>query len=309
MSKILVVGSKGFIGNEILKNIINQDNKISVLNRYKDKSYEEIYKDKIENFYYNVDDITSNEDANIDTVIYCATHYGRNSNTLSNYIETNLFLPIKLLDYLMNKPKARFINTDSFYAGNLSSNNPLYKYSISKAQLLPWLQIAANKIEVINLRLFHVIGVGDREDKFINKMINTLLRGSNFTIKYGHDRRDFISLSYVVNAVKKLLTKEIVTGYYDVDIGSGKLLSLKQLGEYVKCKINELTKNRNLGSLKIIEEESEDNLSLSIKASNNKEINDLLNKHSYSIFDELDNIINQCIYEIEHLHSHLRKKE
>ena len=79
MSKILLTGSTGFIGSELLKDL-SQNNKVYVILRKKSKR--DLRNKNIIHIYYNGYKNLNNkiQKLKVTTVIHCATHYVKSHN-------------------------------------------------------------------------------------------------------------------------------------------------------------------------------------------------------------------------------------
>ena len=90
MKKILLTGSTGFIGSELLKDL-SKDNKVYITLRRKTKK--NLNSKNVIKIYFNSYQSLNNKIRNlkINTVIHCATHYVKMHNVNKNVVP-NLFI-------------------------------------------------------------------------------------------------------------------------------------------------------------------------------------------------------------------------
>jgi nucleoside-diphosphate-sugar epimerase len=114
--------------------------------------------------FYNVD-LQSLElafmEQHIDYVIHTACHYGRNGDSFSEIVETNLIFSLKILEACLKFSTDTFFNTDTLL------NKYLNVYTLSKKHFVDWLEQNSDKIRVVNLKLEHLYGPKDDASKFV----------------------------------------------------------------------------------------------------------------------------------------------
>jgi CDP-paratose synthetase len=113
--KILLTGGTGYLGNKILKQLIENGDRVLLLKRsFSNPVRIKQYINKIDS--YDSDLIPLERifrEYSIDTVVHCATNYGRGENDPLHVIEANLLLPLKLLELGKKYHIKSFINTDT----------------------------------------------------------------------------------------------------------------------------------------------------------------------------------------------------
>jgi len=105
-------------------------------------------------------------------------------------------------------------------------------YSLSKNQLKDWLKQYSDKIHCLNLVLQHFYGPGDDESKFITHIITKLVNNESYLeLTLGEQRRDFLYISDVVNAVRIILNNLPLknTGYDEIEVGSGAPITIREI--------------------------------------------------------------------------------
>ena len=113
---ILLTGATGYLGSNLLRSLIKEHKyEIIILKR----SFSNTFRiDDLLNKVRVYDiDTTKLEDMfinnKIDTILHCATDYGRKNTNILQIIEANLILPIELIELGRNHNVRCFINTDT----------------------------------------------------------------------------------------------------------------------------------------------------------------------------------------------------
>ncbi len=241
MKAILITGSAGFIGSNLVKELLKTNEKINIIgfdsvNDYYDVSIKEYRLAEIEklveskpNCKYtfikgNLDDkaliekiFTENK---IDIVVNLAAQAGvRYSITNPDaYIESNIIGFFNILEACRNHPVEHLVyaSSSSVYGGNKKVpfstddkvDNPVSLYAATKKsdELLAHAYSKLYNIPSTGLRFFTVYGPAGRPDMayfgFTNKLVN------NETIKifnYGNCKRDFTYVDDIVEGVKRVM--------------------------------------------------------------------------------------------------------
>jgi nucleoside-diphosphate-sugar epimerase len=168
-------------------------------------------------------------------IIHLATNYGRTEESHEEIVESNLYFPMKVLQYAIDNNVKTFINTDTSLERYTSA------YSLSKKQFLDWLKLGAGKIQVINLILENYYGPFKKQFVFdlFNKFKNEV---DEIPLTLGIQRRDFIYYEDVISAFLQILSRldKITDSYSEFQIGSGESFSIKEIIMQMK----EITNNK-----------------------------------------------------------------
>jgi len=224
----LLTGGTGYLGSHLLKRLLKSNQRVILLKRSHSKTF------RIENElqsiqHYDIDKIPLEkvfQENRIDRILHCATHYGRLDKNPIQIVETNQVFPLQLLQYAEKYNVQSFINTDTILDKRVST------YSLSKRQFSEWLELYSEKMSCVNVALEHFYGPGDDRSKFVSFVIMALLENvDKIDLTEGEQRRDFIYIDDVVEAFLRILESNTASkpGFYRFEIGTGELISIKDL--------------------------------------------------------------------------------
>lgn len=173
------------------------------------------------------------------SIVHLATSYGR-STCPSEVRAANVILPIKLLEAGVRSGCTRFVLADSFFAKAGLSHRHLPDYVQSKRQLVDRAkEFSANNplATILNLRLEHVYGPGDGENKFVPWLLRQLTDNiPTIRLSPGEQLRDFIFVTDAARAFQQALrsgTNER-PGFYEFQIGTGIGTTVREFCERAK---------------------------------------------------------------------------
>ncbi len=258
MKKILVTGYTGFIGSHLI-NSFKKNYEIFGLSRNKDKNSD------VTQIEGDIRDITIKKiPKKLDAIIHLA------AMTDVLYCQQN---PVECFDVNVNGTQnmlelARKLGTKFFYIsthhvyGKPTSlpvkeqfpPNPVSIYSSSKAaaELVCRAYASSYNMAVSSLRIFSVYGPNSPEHLVTNRLISQLFQGDKFEAGNLSPKRDFVYVTDVVNAIKKILQKS--TGSNTFNIGTGKSYSIREICNILQ-KIN--NKKMTIHSLKVLSRKSD----------------------------------------------------
>ncbi len=233
MKIILLTGGTGYLGSKILKELVDNGYNIVLLKRSFSNSIRiKEYINKI--ISYDIDLVPLERifsENTIDTIVHCATNYGRGENDPLHVIEANLLLPLKLLELGKKYHVKSFINTDTILDKRINY------YSLSKKQFKDWLFVYKQDYTCINVSLEHFYGAGDDATKFVTYIVHNLLKNiDKIDLTKGEQKRDFIYIDDVVNAFVKIINSldNFSQDFYEFEVGTNHPLSIKEFVELAK---------------------------------------------------------------------------
>jgi nucleoside-diphosphate-sugar epimerase len=255
--KLLLTGATGFLGSQLLNELVNNNHEIVILKRsFSNTTRISSIIDKV--ISYDIDKINLKDIFKchqIECVVHLATTYGRNGEVISDIVKNNLLFSIELLELSIKNHVSTFINADTLQNKNVSN------YTLSKKQFVEWgfMSSRLNEIEFINLRIEHLFGPGDDDNKFVYWIINQLLANTKeINLTNGHQKRDFIYIEDAVTAILSIISSPFKSGFSEFDIGTGYGTTVKefvlQLKKEIEKKIKVDTK-LNFGAIQMRENE------------------------------------------------------
>lgn len=286
---ILLTGSTGFLGSYLLKSFVKSGYEVIALKRSTSNTYRiNDYLKKVT--LYNIDKVNLEDifkKHKINIVINTVTNYGRIDNKISSILDTNLIFGLKLLEESVNSNAKAFINTDTLLERNINA------YALSKAQLVDWMKFLSNKqTKMINIKIEHMYGPKDDENKFIYWLINKLKQNvEKIDLTSGVQKRDFIYIDDIVNAYEIIIQNiNTFSNYEEFELGSGNSIEVKNFVEKIYQEISNkqtLSTKLNFGAVSY-----RDNENMNIQA-NIEKLTNLAWKPKVSIKDGIKKILEE----------------
>lgn len=234
---ILITGINGFLGSHLAKHLKSNFEVIGL-----EYSLENLHRIASENFkVYSTNDTileTIFKENEFYAVIHVATVYKRQYEPIFNLLNTNINLPVQLLELSGKYDVNLFLNTDSFF------NNPSYSYSylsdytLSKKHALEWIKLLSisSKCKVANMKVFHMFGEHDAPSKFIPFLIYKIKNNEPILdLTPGTQTRDFIYIKDVVTSFECILNSfSVLKEYQEFEVGTGVSYTVKELALLIK---------------------------------------------------------------------------
>ena len=251
--KILVTGGAGFIGNHLIKKLLNKGFSVVCIdnfNNYYDSRIKEknikpfvnnpnfkLYREDIRNFEV-LSKIFENE--RIDKIVHLAAMAGvRNSIKYpALYTEVNIPGTVNLLELVKKYKISNFVfaSSSSVYGGNKKVpfseddpvNYPISPYAAAKkaGELICYTYHHLYHLNITCLRFFTVYGPAGRPDMAPYKFTRSVLAGDEILMfGDGSSQRSYTYIDDIVEGVYSAMNKEL--GYEIINLGGSELVSLK----------------------------------------------------------------------------------
>ena len=244
-----VTGGAGFIGNNIVKNLVKKEHNVCVIDNLNTGKLENLkdVKDKID--FLKIDIRNFDEIDQILKKMDGVFHQAALTDVQDSYRKKDEYYDVNVKgtrnifeSAKRNKLKVVFASSSSIYGDTKEipikenfQRNPINPYGDTKLQT----EILAEEfsdygVEIIGLRYFNVYGIGQNKayagviTKFLDKV-----RSNQQPIIFGDGQqiRDFVSVEDVAEANVMAMLGKIKNGFFN--IGSGKKLSIKELAEMI----------------------------------------------------------------------------
>jgi len=258
---ILISGATGFLGSYLLKSFIVMGHEVIALKRVTSDTYR-IENNLNECIIYDIDKIelkTIFKNHKIDIVINTVTNYGRSASKISSILNTNLMFGLKLLEESVSNNVKAFINTDTLLNRNINA------YALSKAQLVDWMQFLSNKsTKMINVKIEHMYGLKDDENKFIYWLINQLKEDiQKIDLTSGVQKRDFIYITDIVSAYEVIIQNiEKFSNYEEFELGSGTSIEVKKFIEQIYAELSKKQALKTVLNFGAVEYRANENMNM-----------------------------------------------
>ena len=251
---ILLTGSTGFIGSNLLIYLKKKNIKIYDILRHPKK------RKKGKNYYPIIFKDNSELECKlrkvkINSVINCASHYSlkQDSNSLIQLINSNVTFGTIIIKNTSCKIK-KFINFGTMMEFEGNKQNPNNIYALTKVfyeKILNYFQINNKKIKIYNIKIFETFGDNDNRKKIIPTIINNYRNNKTFKLLSSKIKMNFVNIDNIIKFVDKILFKNIKPGSYClrdkkfINVNNTLNIINKKLKKKIKIKIlNKKTKNQ-----------------------------------------------------------------
>lgn len=240
MKSVLIVGAFGFLGSHITLSSISTNYKIILLVKKSSDSYRIPNKFLIKTTIYYINEIKLKDlysENDIFLTIISAVRY--DSKFKFNIYDTNLLLPLKLIEYGQSNGCKNYIVFGSFY-----QKYPKYAqkkdYTLSKTVFRKSV-IHKKNIRIFNLQLEHMYGPKDNRNKFIPWILDQMKKDeAQIDLTDCIQKRDFIYVNDVVSLINAIIDKcdEFSCGYHHYEVGTGVSVEIKYFLDLLKKNLN-----------------------------------------------------------------------
>jgi CDP-paratose synthetase len=234
---IVLTGATGFVGSHLLTGLLSAGYSVVALHRR--PTTDGLRREVGLTWEPLAEAATVFKRQRIEAVCHLATAYG-NGMALAEVVESNVVMPLRLLEFAIEQSCALFVSTDTFFAKSAFNYSHMRSYIESKAQFIRWAGLAvtsAPATKVVNARLEHVYGTGDGPQKFVPYVLRTLQANAPLPLTPGDQRRDFVHVDDVVGAYLSILASAnaLPTGLSEIQIGTGESHTVRSFVETARA--------------------------------------------------------------------------
>ena len=219
MKNILLTGSTGFIGSELLKYLSNYNKVyITVRKKYKinlnNKNINKIYFNSYKNLSYKIKKLK------IDTVVHCATHYVKNHKfeDIKELSESNILFGNIILENLKVMRVKKFVNFSTVWENYDGKKDNCYNlYSAYKAgfgKIISFYKKENKNIKFLNLVISDTFGLRDKRKKLVNLLKTNYKRNLVTKVISKNLYINLLNVKDIVSAIKLILKKNYKSGTY-----------------------------------------------------------------------------------------------
>ena len=252
--KVLITGSTGFIGANLVRRLLKVGAEVCILTRTTSNKWRinDVLKD-VNEYCVDLLDYEKLESTILDIapeIIFHTAIYGGYpfQKDIKKIIESNFIATVNLVNACKKVDFELFVNTGSSSEYGIKSKpmreedmlEPVDDYGVSKAAATLYCQAVARreKMPVVTLRLLSPYGYYEEPTRLIPSVVISCLKGRNPEVSSPNSVRDFIFIEDVIDAYIKVIETSDISGEI-LNIGCGKQHSVEE----VVNKIVELTGN------------------------------------------------------------------
>ena len=214
MEKILVTGSSGFIGTQVVKRL----HKLEVITDSHNSEHIDLQ---------NRDEVMELESA--DLVIHLGGKTLRKELGWSEYFKSNILGTLNILEYCVQKKIKKLIYVSTYVYGKpqylpIDENHPINPhnaYTESKYRGERWCEFYCKKydLNLITLRPFNIFGESMREGFLLTNLINSVKTDKKITVVNKNSKRDFLYVDDFVDLILKI--KDYDCKFEIFNVGTG----------------------------------------------------------------------------------------
>ena len=255
MQNILITGSSGFIGSNILLNILNKHN-IYITSRSKISN--KLKELKVIHYKNHLDLNKKLKKIKIDIIIHCGTHYVKNHNVsdINKLTLANIEFGVILLENLKSMGVKKFINFSTVwqnYNGKQDIAYNLYSaFKLSYSKILDYYIGKFSFIRFYNLFISDTYGENDNRSKIINLIKQNIRNKKKIRIVSKKLSINLLNVKDIVAAVRIIVDKNVKPGKYNVTNNKNikiynlvkKIKKVKKIKNLIKFENNSFKKDR-----------------------------------------------------------------
>jgi len=239
----LVTGATGFIGANIVIELVRQGHNVSVIVRNKELNWRLADISQNINIYeYDIQDPKIQEAVSKikpDYIFHLAAYGGLPSeDNIDKMVDVNIKGTANLLSAAKKNPFKLFINTSScveYGIKNLAMKEsdvlePINNYGVIKSAVTLYCQKEAirNNLPLVNLRLFTPFGYFENKDRLIPSVVLSAIKNDPIKVSSPKSVRDFIFIEDVVDAYLHAIKMPFSKGEI-FNIGTGQQHTIEEI--------------------------------------------------------------------------------
>ena len=222
MNSILITGSTGFVGSNLLDNLY-EENKIYLILRKKNQVKNLIKKYKNINiiFYSKINELNKKlKDCRVDIVIHCATHYVKKHHysDIKKLNDSNILLGNTLLENLKIMKVKKFINFSTIWEdyNSIKDNNyNLYSaYKKSFGIILNYYKKILSTIKFYNIMISDTFSKNDKRLKITAVLKNNYKKNKLTKVVSKNLVMNLLNVNDISNAINLIIKKKVTPGKY-----------------------------------------------------------------------------------------------
>jgi len=218
--KILLTGSSGFIGSNIL-NSFSEKYKIYIVVRKKNsRRLPKKNNIKVINFKSYESLNSKLKKIKVDTVIHCATHYTKvhEFSDIKKFCNSNLLLGNIILENLITMNVSKFINFSTVWEDNNAKKNNIKNlyaaYKKSFSTVLNFYKKKVKKVKFYELMISDTFGKNDTRAKIINTLKFNYQKKKTTNVVSRNLYVNLLNISDIIDALNLIITRSIIPKKY-----------------------------------------------------------------------------------------------
>ncbi|MCI8875059.1 MAG: NAD(P)-dependent oxidoreductase [Lachnospiraceae bacterium] len=233
--KIVVLGATGYLGSRLVNRLAEEDHEVLCLKR-ENSSLENLLPSLNKVNLCNVSDFKEylKNSKHFDCLINAACKYPSNSKDDREIFESNLFTPLNVFFNCREYGINRLITIGT----GLPDEFNAYAFSKRKfADICKWYGSRSEtnqRMEICNIELENYYGEDEPQNRFLSGTIKKLKINEKILLTEGDQKRDFIYIDDVIQALMTLLNIPVLPDYIDLPLGTGIGVPIKEIVKYLK---------------------------------------------------------------------------
>jgi nucleoside-diphosphate-sugar epimerase len=299
--KILVTGGNGFIGESVLKSLIENIDLVEILNLT--RSFKKSKSLQIENYECDLSnpDTYLNKVKEFEPAVVIHLAWEGIPDFSLEMCTKNILSSISFIEIVSNLYSCKkIIVTGSCFEYNnkfgicneLDALTPKDYFTFAKKTVLSYLELECNKKNITYnwARLFYVYGPNQRKESLIPTLIETLKSNKSPDLRTPKNANDFIHVSDVADGIMKMTSNNIESGIYN--LGSGISTSVTEISKIVELALS----GKDLLTNELIEKTIKSEKTVDFKADIQKSVKMLNWTTKISLSEGINSVINKNIF-------------